>query len=83
VQLFRDFGSANLSGKGGDLLFRAANDDRVSNETALRQLRRIDVVPTDTDIAEEQARLDSEAKARAARAPAVPRDDAAEDDDET
>jgi Domain of unknown function (DUF4055) len=44
VTLFKDFGSANLSEKTGDLLLRAADDGHISSETVFGQLQRMDVV---------------------------------------
>jgi hypothetical protein len=57
VELFKDFGSANLGEKGGDLLLRAANDGRVSSQTVFEELKRLDVLAAERTWEDEQQRL--------------------------
>jgi hypothetical protein len=61
VELFKDFGSAELGEKTGDLLLRAAADGHVSHETVFKSLQRIDAIKPDLKWDEEKARLASEA----------------------
>ncbi|HWG06005.1 MAG TPA: DUF4055 domain-containing protein [Beijerinckiaceae bacterium] len=72
VQLYKDFGSANLGEKGGDLLLRAARDGHVSSETTFEALRRADVIPAEKTWADEVKRLENEAQVKAARQPKQP-----------
>ncbi len=65
VELYKDFGSANLSEKSGDLLLRAADSDHVSPETVHTQLKRMDIIPADTKWEDEIPRIDAKRAARA------------------
>lgn len=66
VEVYKDFGSANLADAHGDLLLRAAKDGHVSSETAFGALKRMDVVAPDIAWADEKLRIGSEAADRAA-----------------
>lgn len=60
VLLHKDFGAANLSEKGGDLLLRAASDDHVSSETVFNCLKRMDIVEPGNRWDDEKARIASQ-----------------------
>lgn len=62
VQLHKDFGAANLSEKGGDLLLRAASDGHASSETVFNSLKRMDIVPHDNAWDDEKKRIASQPK---------------------
>src|SRR5947209_11084774 len=57
VEVFKDFGSADLGDKGGDLLLRAGADGHFSSETIFEALRRADVIPQDKSWENEKTRL--------------------------
>lgn len=60
VHMFKDFGAANMSDKTGDLLLRARDSGVVSRETAFTELRRMDVISTDIQWADEAKRIASD-----------------------
>lgn len=68
VELFKDFGSANLSEKGADILLRAAQDGHVSSETVFEHLQRMDIIDAQDTWSEEEKRLNAEAEGKAKRA---------------
>jgi hypothetical protein len=57
VELFKDFGSANLSDTNGDLLLRAADSGHISSETAFDELKRFDVLSPSRSWEDEKTRL--------------------------
>jgi len=63
VEMFKDFASADMAGKTGDLLMGAVDRKMVSRQTGLGQLKRAGVVPHDLDEDEETNRLSAQADA--------------------
>jgi hypothetical protein len=60
VEVYKDFSSADLSGKTGDLLMSAVEKKIVSKQTAREHLKRADVLAHDLDEDEEVKRLEAE-----------------------
>lgn len=57
IELYKDFGAANLSDKTGDFLLRASQQGLISEETAFKQLQRIDVIDPNVMWDDEEKRL--------------------------
>lgn len=72
IELYKDFGSANLGEKAGDLLLRGQDSGAVSRQTTFEQLQRMDAVDPKLSWEDEKARLAEDAKAEAAKAAASP-----------
>jgi hypothetical protein len=65
VELFKDFSSANLTERIGDLLLRAGDSNHISSETVFNELKRLDVVHPDLTWADESTRLAGQRKLEA------------------
>ncbi len=71
VELYKDFGSANLTEKSGDLLLRAAGAGHLSSQTTFEQLQRMDVVGANLNWEDEKLRLAQSPPKPAAPSPAL------------
>lgn len=60
LAVYKDFGSANLTEKAGDLLLRGNRAGVVSSETTFKMLQRMDVVTSDASWDDEQKLLAKE-----------------------
>ena len=62
LELFKDFGAANLSDSAGDLLLRAADSGHISSETVFNQFQRMDIVSPEETWKAETARIATQPK---------------------
>jgi hypothetical protein len=63
VEVYKDFSTADLFGKSGDLLMQAVDKKIVSKRTGRAQLKKTNVIPHDLDDDEEDALLEAERSA--------------------